>query len=167
MRQSDRREQRPQKNLQAALKATVDSWHLLGEDKTMDLESLVERARGGDIKAFVELTGRFQHAAYGSALALLRDFQLAEDVVQEAFIAAWSGLPGLAEPAAFPGWLRGIVRHQAFRELRRRPQQGAPLSEAEALPSDAPAVDHVVQYRDEAAAALAAMAQLPDALREP
>jgi RNA polymerase sigma factor (sigma-70 family) len=133
----------------------------------MDLESLVERARGGDVKAFVELIRRFQHAAYGSALALLRDFQLAEDVVQEAFVAAWSGLPGLAEPAAFPGWLRGIVRHQAFRVLRRKQPPTLSLAEAEALPSEAPAADHVVQHRDEAVAALAAIAQLPDALREP
>ncbi|HXW28317.1 MAG TPA: sigma-70 family RNA polymerase sigma factor [Xanthobacteraceae bacterium] len=133
----------------------------------MDLESLVERARGGDVKAFVELTGRFQHAAYGSALALLHDFQLAEDVVQEAFVAAWSGLPGLAEPAAFPGWLRGIVRHQAFRVLRRRQPQASPLAEAEALPSEAPGADHVVEHRAEATAAVAAIAQLPDALREP
>lgn len=133
----------------------------------MDLETLVTQARGGDVKAFVELTRRFQHAAYGSALTLVRDFQAAEDVVQEAFMAAWSGLPGLAEPAALPGWLRGIVRHQAFRVLRRKPPQGLPLADAEAVPSEAPTADHVVQHRDEAATALAAMAQLPDALREP
>jgi RNA polymerase sigma factor (sigma-70 family) len=132
----------------------------------MNLEALVSQARSGNVKAFVELTRRFQHAAYGSALALLHDFQLAEDVVQEAFVAAWLGLPGLAEPAAFPGWLRGIVRHQAFRVLRRKQPQALPLAEADALPSEAPAADQVVQNRDEAAAALAAIAQLPDSLRE-
>jgi hypothetical protein len=31
-------------------------------------------------------------------------------VVQEAFVAAWAALPSLAEPAAFPGWLRSIMR---------------------------------------------------------
>src|SRR5262245_30140374 len=125
----------------------------------MELEALVNQARGGDVKAFVELTRRFQHAAYGSALTLVRDFQAAEDVVQEAFVAAWAGLPSLAEPAAFPGWLRGIVRHQAFRVLRRRQPHGVPLSDAEAVPSDAPPADHIVQHRDEAASALAAIAQ--------
>jgi RNA polymerase sigma factor (sigma-70 family) len=132
----------------------------------MDLEALVNQARGGDVKAFVELTRRFQHAAYGSALTLVRDFQQAEDVVQEAFVAAWAGLPNLAEPAAFPGWLRGIVRHQAFRVLRKQ-RHALPLDEAEAMPSEEPAADRVVQHRDEAKAALAAIAQLPDALREP
>src|SRR5262245_15689781 len=132
----------------------------------MDLESLVREARGGDVKAFVELTRRFQQAAYGSALTLVRDFQQAEDVVQEAFIAAWAGLPNLAEPAAFPGWLRGIVRHQAFRVLRKQPN-ALPLDEAETMPSEEPAADRVLQHRDEASAVLAAIGQLPDALREP
>ena len=52
-----------------------------GEGTAMELEALVNQARGGDVKAFVELTRRFQHAAYGSALTLVRDFQAAEDVV--------------------------------------------------------------------------------------
>jgi RNA polymerase sigma-70 factor, ECF subfamily len=86
----------------------------------MDLETLVHRAQAGDVQAFVELTRGYQHLAFGSALALVHDLQQAEDVVQEAFLAAWSTLPKLAEPAAFPAWLRSIVRHQAYRVLRRR-----------------------------------------------
>src|SRR5215472_256334 len=96
----------------------------------MDHESLVRLAAGGDVRAFVELTRRFQHFAFGTALALTRDFQQAEDVVQEAFLAAWTALPSLADPAALPGWLRGIVRNHAFRVLRRRLPQTVPLSEA-------------------------------------
>ena len=69
----------------------------------MDLEQLVRRAAQGDVKAFVALTQRFQHFAFGSALALVGDFHQAEDVVQEAFVAAWAALPSLAEPAAFAG----------------------------------------------------------------
>src|SRR5580658_5997047 len=96
-----------------------------------DIERLVRRAVGGDITGFVELTRRFQHFAFGSALALVRDFQQAEDVVQEAFLSAWSALPNLADPAAFPGWLRTIVRHHAFRILRRRDEAALPLDTAE------------------------------------
>jgi RNA polymerase sigma factor (sigma-70 family) len=107
----------------------------------------VRRASGGDVEAFVDLTRRFQQFAFGSALALVRDFQQAEDVVQEAFLAAWSALPGLADPAAFPAWLRGIVRHQAFRILRRRRFRTVPLTEAEELPSDEPPADYRLAHR--------------------
>jgi RNA polymerase sigma factor (sigma-70 family) len=133
----------------------------------MDHEHLVRRASGGDVEAFVDLTRRFQQFAFGSALALVRDFQQAEDVVQEAFLAAWSALPGLADPAAFPAWLRGIVRHQAFRILRRRRFRTVPLTEAKELPSDEPPADHRLAQRQQAIAALGAIADLPDKLREP
>jgi RNA polymerase sigma factor (sigma-70 family) len=133
----------------------------------MDLEPLVRQASEGEVKAFVELTRRFQHFAFGSALALVHDFQKAEDVVQEAFVAAWSALPSLDDPAAFPGWLRGIVRHQAFRVLRKKHLEALPLDEAEGVPSDDAAPDHQVDQRRQAAAALAAMAELPSSLREP
>jgi RNA polymerase sigma factor (sigma-70 family) len=97
----------------------------------------------------------------------VRDFQQAEDVVQEAFMAAWSALPTLAEPAAFPGWLRGIVRHQAFRVLRRKHPPTTPLSEADQVPGEDPTADHQLDQRRQATAVLAAIAQLPQALREP
>jgi hypothetical protein len=43
-----------------------------------DLEQLVHIAAERDPNAFVELTRRFQHFAFGSALALLGDFQQAD-----------------------------------------------------------------------------------------
>ena len=132
----------------------------------MDHENLVRRAAAGDVTAFVELTRRFQHFAFGSALALIRDFQQAEDVVQEAFLAAWLALPNLADAAAFPGWLRGIVRHHAFRVLRRR-DHALPLAEADQIASDEPGPEHQVEQRQRAATVLNAMADLPATLREP
>jgi RNA polymerase sigma factor (sigma-70 family) len=132
-----------------------------------DLEQLVDIAAKGDPNAFVELTRRFQHFAFGSALALLGDFQQAEDTVQEAFLAAWSSLPSLSDPAAFPGWLRGIVRHQAFRALRRRQFEIVPLDAAENIPSEHALSDDQLDQHQHAQAALAAIAELPATLREP
>lgn len=133
----------------------------------MNVEPLVRRARQGDVKAFVELTRSFQHLAFGSALALVHDFQQAEDIVQEAFLAAWSALPRLEDPAAFPGWLRGIVRHQAYRVLRRRHLETVPLTEAAKVASEGPTPDRRLEQRRQAAAALSAIAELPASLREP
>ncbi len=133
----------------------------------MDHETLVRLAAGGDVEAFVEVTRRFQHFAFGSALTLTRDFQQAEDVVQEAFLAAWTALPSLADPAAFPGWLRGIVRNHAFRVLRRKVLPTVPLSEADQVADEKPAPDEQLECREQAAAALAALAALPKSLREP
>lgn len=90
----------------------------IGEGDGMDLEALIGQAKQGDLDAFAEVTRRFQHMAFGYALSIVRDLQQAEDVVQEAFVAAWFGLLTLADPAAFPGWFRGIVRHRVSSAAR-------------------------------------------------
>jgi RNA polymerase sigma-70 factor, ECF subfamily len=54
----------------------------------MELESAVRAAAGGDLDAFGEIVRRFQHMAFGYALSFVRDLGQAEDVVQEAFVAA-------------------------------------------------------------------------------
>ncbi|HTX77824.1 MAG TPA: sigma-70 family RNA polymerase sigma factor [Terracidiphilus sp.] len=133
----------------------------------MDFVDLVRTASKGDVKAFVALTRRFQHLAFGSAFALLHDFQLAEDVTQDAFIAVWSALPKLSDPAAFPGWLRTIVRHCAFRILRRRQLDFVPLTEAAEVASEEPTPDRVFAARHQYALMLRALADLSPELREP
>ena len=132
----------------------------------MDVERLIQRAQRGDLDAFAEVTRRFQHMAFGYAVALLRDLQQAEDVVQEAFVAAWFGLRSLADPAAFPGWLRGIVRHQAYRILRRRPHAPLPLEAAVGVPANGTPPDRRAEDREQVAAVLGAIAGLPSPVRE-
>jgi RNA polymerase sigma factor (sigma-70 family) len=132
----------------------------------MDLATLVGRAQRQDLDAFAAITRRFQHMAFGYALAILSDFGEAEDVVQEAFVAAWFGLARLEEPAAFPGWLRGIVRHRAHRVLRRKHLEALPLSQADRLPADMPEPDRRIEDRRRAGVVLAAITELPEPLRE-
>jgi RNA polymerase sigma factor (sigma-70 family) len=133
----------------------------------MDLTVLIRRAREGDLEAFAEITRRFQHMTYGYALSILRDLGQAEDVVQEAFVAAWFGLARLEDPAAFPGWLRGIVRHQAHRVLRRkRLEQALPLSEAHGVAAEAPEPEGRIERGRRAGSVLAAITELPEPLRE-
>jgi RNA polymerase sigma factor (sigma-70 family) len=70
---------------------------------------LVEKARRRDRAAFDELIVKFRDMAVGYAYSLLKDFHLAEDAAQEAFIQAFRDLPSLQEAKAFPSWLRRIV----------------------------------------------------------
>jgi RNA polymerase sigma factor (sigma-70 family) len=133
----------------------------------MDLVTLIGRARQHDLEAFAEITRRFQHMAFGYALSILRDLGQAEDVVQEAFVAAWFGLGRLEDPAAFPGWLRGIVRHQAHRVLRRKRREAAlPLAEAQGLAVEASEPEGRIERGRRAGTVLAAVAELPEPLRE-
>lgn len=105
----------------------------------LDICELVKRASSDDRRqqhaAFDELVCRLQDMAYGYAFSILRDFHLAEDVAQEAFVEAYLRLDQLREPAAFPAWLRRIVHSKAHRELRRRMAGPAVRSEAGPAPS--------------------------------
>ena len=89
---------------------------------TVTESELAERAARGEVAAFAELVRAHQTMAFGYALALLHDFHLAQDATQEAFVAAYFGLPGLRDRTKFAAWLRGIVRHQCRRFMRRRPE---------------------------------------------
>jgi RNA polymerase sigma factor (sigma-70 family) len=104
--------------------------------------------------------------AFGYALSIVRDLQQAEDVVQEAFVAAWFGLLTLADPAAFPGWFRGIVRHQAYRLVRQREIEALPLAAAEALAAEESRPGDRLEQGQQIVAVLGAIARLPAPLRE-
>ncbi|MCY4073451.1 MAG: sigma-70 family RNA polymerase sigma factor [Chloroflexi bacterium] len=84
------------------------------------LTGLVIASRAGDCDAYEKVVRRFQDMAVAYAYAQLGDWQEAEDAAQEAFIAAWYGLLGLRNAAAFPGWFRRIVHSRANRRLRLR-----------------------------------------------
>ena len=53
-------------------------------------------------------------------LSFVADHKLAEDVAQQTLLIAYRKIDTLKDPAAFPAWLRGIARLEAFAAMRRR-----------------------------------------------
>ena len=80
--------------------------------------TLVADVLNGRTEAFEDLVHRHQHYAYGTAISVLSDFEMAQDVVQEAFLAAYQELESLRDSTRFGAWVCGIVRHMAHRGLR-------------------------------------------------
>ena len=101
-----------------------------------ELPPLVDRAKRGDLDAFVEIVRRFQDMAFGCAYSILRDFQLAEDAAQEAFLEAYASLPNLRNTTAFPVWFRRIVFKRCDRLTRRNSISTVPLTAALRLASE-------------------------------
>lgn len=86
-------------------------------------QELVDQARGGDVSAFETLVGRHHRAALRAALAALGSAQDADDVAQEAWIAAHARLGDFRGQAAFRTWLLTIVWNKALdrrRDIGRR-----------------------------------------------
>jgi RNA polymerase sigma-70 factor, ECF subfamily len=82
-------------------------------------QELVERARSGDAAAFEELVGRHHRAAMRAALAALGSTDDADDVAQEAWIAAHARLGDFRYEASFRTWLLTIVWNKALDRRRR------------------------------------------------
>jgi RNA polymerase sigma factor (sigma-70 family) len=132
----------------------------------VDVSELVRSAQRGNLGAFAELVRRYQGMAVAYAYALLRDVHLAQDATQEAFVAAFFALDQLDEPAAFPGWLRRVVRTHCGRMTRRRQLEAVPLEHAERIAADVDPPERCAERRDERSQILRAVADLPRAHRE-
>ncbi|MCW2978859.1 MAG: polymerase, sigma-24 subunit, subfamily [Solirubrobacterales bacterium] len=100
---------------------------------TADAE-LVEKLREGDEAAFVALAGRHQAAMLRLAAAFVPSTAVAEEVVQDTWMAVLRGLDGFAGRSSFKTWLLHILVNRA---------KSTGMGEARSLPiGDAgPAVD--------------------------
>lgn len=82
---------------------------------------LVAAAQAGDNDAFGTLISRFERMVHAVCWQRLRNYAEVQEVAQEVFIKAFEKLGQLAEPAAFPGWLRSIAVRQSINRGSRRP----------------------------------------------
>lgn len=94
-------------------------------------EDLLELVKEGDERAFGVLYDRHGQVAYSLAVRLLGDRTAAEDLVQEAFLAAWrSASAYVAVRGSVRTWLLSIVHHRGIDRLR---SQSAAMRRDEAL----------------------------------
>jgi RNA polymerase sigma-70 factor (ECF subfamily) len=79
-------------------------------------ESVVDAARRGEVEAFDEIVRRFLPAMRSLALHMLADGDNMRDIVQEAALRAFKGLPTLKHPENVGAWLQAITRRCVLRD---------------------------------------------------
>jgi RNA polymerase sigma-70 factor (ECF subfamily) len=84
------------------------------------LDVLLRKTARGDRAAFARLYELSSAKLFGVALRILRQRDMAEDVLQEAFIAIWQRAADF-DPAKGSAmtWLNTVVRHRAIDAVRR------------------------------------------------
>jgi RNA polymerase sigma-70 factor (ECF subfamily) len=82
--------------------------------------SLVAQALVGDVAAKAQLFKRYVKMAGALAFRLTAQDGDVDDIVQDSFIAAFSGLRRLEDPQSFGGWFRTIVTVTSIAVIRRR-----------------------------------------------
>jgi RNA polymerase sigma factor (sigma-70 family) len=129
-------------------------------------EELLESIARGDDSALAALYDRFGRVAYGLAYRILRDRALAEDAVQEAFLAVWRSADSYRRERAKPStWILTLVHRRAVDLVRREDRRRAERLDETPEPAGAAAADEF-DLQDRRSTVQAALAQLPDDQRE-
>ena len=81
---------------------------------------LVRLCKKGDAKAQYKLYKLYVKGMYNLAVRMTRDNGLAEDVIQDSFIKAFSEINKLKNEKAFGGWLRRIVVNKCIDTTRNK-----------------------------------------------
>ncbi len=118
---------------------------------------LVTAVLAGDREAFAGLVERYERAVRATALAVVRDQHVAQDVAQDAFLAAYTKLGRLRDGAIFGPWLLRIVRHRAVEVTRRRSYCRAVQDEDIEIPAASDG-----QLQEDSQRLLSAVARLPE-----
>ncbi|MEA2557923.1 MAG: hypothetical protein QOG88_1461 [Actinomycetota bacterium] len=132
---------------------------------------LLQRLLTRDEEAFRGLFSRYAPTAKALALRVVRQQHLAEEIVQEAFMAVWRN-PGAYEEqrGSVKTWLMGMVHHRAVDAVRREESQRR-RAEAEGAVATLETEDHAEAVAtelgapQERAAIRAALNTLPEAQR--
>ena len=129
-------------------------------------EEVLELLARSDERALAELYDRFGSVAYGLALRVLRDETLAQDAVQEAFLAVWrsadSFLPERARPST---WILTLVHRRAVDLVRREERRRSEPLEDSMHPVGG-ATDEEASVRFHRRLVREALGRLPDDQRE-
>ena len=136
-------------------------------------EELMQRLFYRDSGAFEALFDRYGDLVYSTALRVLHDPQLAEDVSQEIFVRIWKAPQRyVADRGRFLTWLISVTRNRSVDELRsrgrRRRYETASPEEQEFEPPAGDSANPALsaQLAEQAGIVRAALAELPPEQRE-
>src|SRR5687767_15886403 len=109
--------------------AVLEQWSTLSD------EQVVIQVLAGQTALFEILMRRHNERVYRAARAIVRDESEAEDVMQQAYVNAYSHLRQFDGRSSLATWLTRIAVNEAIRRARRRGRY-QPLDENETAPSD-------------------------------
>jgi RNA polymerase sigma-70 factor, ECF subfamily len=129
-------------------------------------EALLALCSRGDEAALGEVYDRYGRLAYGLALRIVRDRALAEDAVQEAFLAVWRSAGAfLAEQGKPSTWILTFVHRRAVDLVRREQRRRAEPLDDVAQPAGE-STDEEAWLRAQRQVVQGALRKLPPEQRE-
>lgn len=81
---------------------------------TKNIEELIALCQSGNQQAQLEIYNRYYKAMYNTAFRIVKNSFEAEDIMQEAFLSAFTKLDKLHEATTFGAWLKRIVVNKSI-----------------------------------------------------
>jgi len=134
----------------------------------LDDGELMQRIGYRDLQAFRVLYNRYANLVYSTSLRVVRDTQIAEDMVQEIFLRMWRKPESyMPQRGRFLTWLTSVTRNRAVDEIRSRNRRfrhetASPEEQERELPAaDAEDPALSAELADQRRLILAALAGIP------
>jgi RNA polymerase sigma-70 factor, ECF subfamily len=131
----------------------------------VDDDELIAAVAAGDRRALDLLYRRHAPWLAGRLAARTSSRDLAEEALQDTFLAAWRGAHGYHGTGGVPAWLWGIARRRLASLARRQPQRSLSLDTAGERVDLASGPEEAALGRDASARINRAVAHLPDEQR--
>jgi RNA polymerase sigma-70 factor (ECF subfamily) len=80
---------------------------------------VLEQCKMGNHKAQMQVYNQYADAMFHVANRIVKDSMLAEDVMQEGFLKAFTKMEQYSGAVSFGAWLKKIIVNQALNELRK------------------------------------------------
>jgi RNA polymerase sigma factor (sigma-70 family) len=81
---------------------------------------IIDRCKAGDQKAYYEIYELYSKAMFNICFRIIGNQEVAEDVLQEAFVNAFQNIQSYQGRASFGAWLKKIVVNKAISYLRKQ-----------------------------------------------
>ena len=140
--------------------------------KDLQEQNWIEAARSGDQEAFGQLVRLYEKRVFALTLRMCKNPADAEEAAQEAFLAAWQGLPFFRGESSFSTWLYRLVSNACVdllrREGRHKAAAGPSLNDEEAdldVADTAPSPQSLAERAELKEQIEAGLAALPDDYR--
>lgn len=128
---------------------------------------IIARARAGDGEAFAAIVKQYRNRLFGLAMAMVKNRDAAEDVVQETFVKAYKNINKFRGDSTVYTWLYRITVNTAHNYLRRRREGTVDLEEVAPILEATDPGPAALAYASEVGAAIEkAVASLPERQRE-
>ncbi|HTW99289.1 MAG TPA: sigma-70 family RNA polymerase sigma factor [Acidimicrobiales bacterium] len=112
---------------------------------TEDTTELLESARRGDERAYLELVESHRSELHAHCYRILASVHDADDAVQDVLVRAWRGLPRFEGRSSLRTWLFKIATNVALDAVRRRSRRETPIEHGPPAALGGPPGDAVLE----------------------